>query len=678
MLDALATLGTEPLRFGIDTGEHAQHLALTELMNIVLNDLELGAKESAELSARLDTLVNEPDNLIALSSYGYSTEVYAEVEKLLAKMDLSEFIGNTRIPFSGFLSAFNDVVGFNDPNSPLFAVTKGLLVPLETQINNAKQAVTAQGDKAVRSMLSLRFRLLNRLMKLPGLSAQRSAAMSVWGQAQFSDGKVVLNQDFSAQAKSMNARYHQLLMEAQSTNAAMAGLVIGSREHTKLSKTLRGLDKQIARYIESMPVLFSEYESKAIGKYSFANAVNKIDSKFDSIGRMDFVVAALNAINVVSQMVALQEAVASAPNPDTRRQEMTLGYSTAWMINATGATIKGIALNEIKSQSARFALMDNTIQVLKSGCVKNISTAQILTVERYLTHSLIAGVAGVMAAGLEGWQTMEDFIDSKSSSERWLLVAKTSALGMQAFSWGGLAYQTLRARVGGLLIGQVLQGWMLSLNFWGAALYAVVTIVQLVTQKTPLEKWLNHSIWGKEPDPGLSAEDEYHDLIKLINQPSMHTRPIRRVMPQEHSMNAITVGFEQSITVVVPNAYPGEVVTLGIGAGYALSDYRSFTPAELASGQWLQDPKEPTLYQYRLPLPRLVNVVVAQGQGIIKQERINVFVARQDDNPYSDSDKLASLYQAQTLAGASEHKEMVENETLSLSQNDKVQLEVPQ
>ncbi|MDK9756714.1 hypothetical protein KIV40_15190, partial [Vibrio sp. D173a] len=269
LMAALTTLGTEPLRFGLDMGEHTHHLALSTLMDGVLNDLELSAQQSEALSDELDALITEPDNLMSLASYGFSPEIYVKAHDLLNSMDLSEFVGSTRIPVAGFLSAFNDVVGFSDPDSPLFAATKGLLVPLEKQINQAKQAVTTQGDKAVRSMLSLRFRLLNRLMKLPGLSAQRSMAMAVWGQTQLSDGKVLLNDGLSAEQQAANARYHQLLMEAKSTNAALSGAVVGSREHGQLSKTLRGLEKQISRHIEAIPVLFREYESKAVGKYSF-------------------------------------------------------------------------------------------------------------------------------------------------------------------------------------------------------------------------------------------------------------------------------------------------------------------------------------------------------------------------------------------------------------------------
>ena len=493
-------------------------------------------------------------------------------------------------------------------------------------------------------------------------------------QTQLSEGKVLLNEGLSAELQAANARYHQLLMEAKSTNAALLGAVVGSREHGQLSKALRGLEKQISRHIESIPVLFREYESKAVGKYSLTEAASKLDSQFDRIGRVDFVVASLNLINVVSQMQKLQALQESAPHPDTRRQEMTLGYSVAWFINNTGAVIKGLSLSKIQSDTD---LMATSLKSLLSSKSNEFRAANVLTADRYVAHSLIAGVAGVMAAGLEGWQTMEDFAASRSSSERWLLGAKATALFGQFVSWGALAFQAVRSRYGMLFVGLVLQGWMLAANFWGAALYAVVTVAQLMTQRTPLETWLNHSVWGKEPDGNLNAADEYHALLKLLNQPTIQSIPTKRHIAKTDSMTDTMVNFEQGITLLLPNVYEGEVVTLSVGAGFGVSDYQHFMPQELTQGKWLKDDKEPTLRRYHLPLPSAVQVLVAQGQGIVKQERVNVFVGRQTNNPYDESDKLASFYQRQTLAGVSEQKAMVESDVPSLIDNHKVQLEVP-
>ncbi|WP_339384648.1 hypothetical protein, partial [Vibrio neptunius] len=206
----------------------------------------------------------------------------------------------------------------------------------------------------------------------------------------------------------------------------------------------------------------------------------------------------------------------SAPYPDTRRQQTTVGYSIAWFVNNTGAVLKGLSLSKVQSKSE---LMGRTLKQLKAT-KSAFDIADVLNVERYIAHSLIAGAAGVLAAGLEGWQVVEDFSSSKSTSQTLLLVAKAGALGIQAVSWGGLVVNSLRTRLGLIFVGEVLQGWMLALNFWGAALYAAVTILLLLTKRTPLETWLRHSIWGKEPDFNRSAVDEYHALLALLNQPS--------------------------------------------------------------------------------------------------------------------------------------------------------------
>ncbi|MDA0120951.1 hypothetical protein, partial [Vibrio sp. T11.5] len=492
-------------RFGLDVGEHAHHLVLSTLMDAVLNELELSAQQVPELSDSIDELLTEPNNLLGLAVYGFSSEIYAATDQLLKGVTFSDFTGQTRIPLSGFISAFNDVIGFSDPNSALFTATKSLLIPLERQINQATQAVKDQGDKAVRSLQMLRFRIINRVMKLPGLSARRAMAMSLWGQAQLSQGKVFLNQGLSAQTQAANGRYHQLLMEAHSANIALSKLPADSPDYRRMSKSLRQINKQISRYVESIPSVFSEYRSQTVGKYTFSNAASSISHAFERLGGTDLVVASLNLINIASQIQTLQEMEKSAPYPDTRRQQTTVGYSIAWFVNNTGAVLKGLSLSKIQSNSDLMTTSLKQIKAAKSA----FKIADMLNVERYIAHSLIAGAAGVLAAGLEGWQVVEDLSASKSSSQTLLLVAKAGALGIQMVSWGGLVVNSLRTRLGLIFVGEVLQGWMLAINFWGAALYAAVTILLLLTKQTPLETWLRHSVWGKEPDFNRSAADEY-------------------------------------------------------------------------------------------------------------------------------------------------------------------------
>ncbi|NRB67345.1 MAG: LysM peptidoglycan-binding domain-containing protein [Vibrio sp.] len=676
VIKAISALGTDPRRFGLDVGEHAHHLVLSTLMDAVLNELELSAQQVPELSDSIDELLIEPDNLLGLAVYGFSSEIYAATDQLLKGVTFSDFTGQTRIPLSGFISAFNDVIGFSDPNSALFTATKSLLIPLERQINQATQAVKDQGDKAVRSLQMLRFRIINRVMKLPGLSARRAMAMSLWGQAQLSQGKVFLNQGLSAQTQAANARYHQLLMEAHSTNIALSKLPADSPDYRRMSTSLRGVNKQISRYVESIPPVFSEYRSQTVGKYTFSNAASSVSHAFDRLGGTDLVVASLNLINITSQIQTLQEMEKSAPYPDTCRQQTTVGYSIAWFVNNTGAVLKGLSLSKIQGNAE---LMESSLKILKTNKIKGVEAIDVLNAERYIAQSLIAGVAGVLAAGLEGWQVVEDYSASKSTLEKALLGAKAGALGIQAVSWGGLVVNSLRTRLGLIFVGEVLQGWMLAINFWGAALYAAVTILLLLTKRTPLETWLRHSIWGKEPDFNRSAVDEYHALLALLNQPSIQFRTTARRIDRAKSSHSATVHFKQEMTILLPNAYDNEAVTLSIESGFPPSDYQNFTAHTLFSGQVTRDKNEPTLCRYHLLLPQPLQHLVAQGQGTIRQERLNVFVGRHANNPYDNGNALVSVYQAQTLAGVSEHKTMpaLAESKLSLMPTHQVQLRLP-
>ncbi|NRB70188.1 MAG: hypothetical protein HRU48_23040 [Vibrio sp.] len=138
VIEAITALGTDPRRFGLDVGEHDHHLVLSTLMDAVLNDLELSVQHVAELNDSIDKLLTDPDNLLGLASYGFSSEIYVATNQLFKDLAFSDFTNETRIPLSGFISAFNDVIGFSDPNSALFTLTKNLLIPLERQINLQK------------------------------------------------------------------------------------------------------------------------------------------------------------------------------------------------------------------------------------------------------------------------------------------------------------------------------------------------------------------------------------------------------------------------------------------------------------------------------------------------------------------------------------------------------------
>ena len=674
LISALETLGNDPLRMGIDIAQHDHQITLNTLLDCILNDLDLSSQSCPELHERIDQLIIAPENLLGLTTSFFSSEIYAQTENLISQLDLSQFAENSRIPIGGFMSAFNDIIGFDDPNSPLFTMTKGLLVSLDTIIENAKKATAVKGDKALHAMQMLRFRILNRVMKLPGLAARRSMAMAVWAQLYLRGGKVQLNKLSHADRFGTNI-YHHMSIEAGVLQKTLKTQMKGSPEYVKTSTELKDLNQRVSQFIDETPLVFEAYQDHQVGKHEFSSKAQNLSQKWDSVGRMDFVVSSLNLINVFNQMMSLQQIVESVPYPDTRRQELTLAYSTAWFINAVGSNLKGLSINNLKTETK---LLDRSLKQIKAS--QSPTVAQTVHAEQYIARSLIAGVAGVIAVGLEGWQSIEDFYQSKDSAEKALLAVKTLALSTQGFSWITLAIRSLMSRYVGLAIGGVLQGWMLAANFWGAALYGVVTIILLLTEKTPLEKWLKHSVWGKEPDPALSAEDEFFNLITLINQPSVHTQVLsRNVMPLASPYDTTTqVEIEQRLTFTLPNTYAGDTIALGIEVKPAGKAAQPFGAQEIAAGQWRQDPNEPSTYSYQLVLPRPIRQTVSYHAST-EPSKIRIFVLKDMDNPYqTNSDTTrSSIYQTQFAAGVNVTQEMVKLDAINLSQHTIIEVEVP-
>ncbi|MDN3611127.1 toxin VasX [Vibrio ostreicida] len=690
LVSALKTLGNDPRHLGLDIGEHDHQYTLSTLMNCILHVFDLGASacsndeedegegesKGKNLNKRIEELLTNPDNLAGVASNYFSSKVYAKVEDLVASIDLGELGQNNAIPLGGFLAAFNDVVGFNDPNSALFTATKTLLVPVEEIVNNAKAAVAVKGDKAIDAMQLMRFKLVNRLANVPGLTARRNMAMSLWGQVQASGGKLSLEDEFPEREKGTSQKYHKLLKSAFEAQKALKAETKGSKEYQRKNDVLKNLNKKVAHFVGNTPKLFRGYQDSQMNKHVFSDKVNDLSKKWDVVGGMDIVVSTLSVINVLVQISALQKAVADAPYPDTRRIKMTVSYSAVWMVNIIGAQVRGMAFRKLPTTSRFLAHSLDDIKV-KPG--KEFTKSNTLHAEKFIARSILAGAAGVIAAGLEGWQIIEDYNASNDRLEKALIILKGGALVGQGSNWGFVAFQALRSRYLGLAIGRSMAGWAMSFNIWGAALYLVVTFLISLTQKTPLETWLLNCVWGKEPDPDLSAEEEFFKLYRLINQPSVQSQLLKRKMMPLSSFSATSteVFIDQSITITLPNTYEYDKIAMTCFIDSRGREREVLSAQDWARGVWSKDSEESTTYYFKLTLPRTLRHIVTYHERS-EPPQINLIVLKDLDSPYQDDPEQFSstIYQSKLQAGFNQNKAMVILDAIPLNHKP-IMLEVP-
>ncbi|WP_076589140.1 LysM peptidoglycan-binding domain-containing protein [Vibrio ostreicida] len=690
LVSALKTLGNDPRHLGLDIGEHDHQYTLSTLMNCILHVFDLGASacsndeedegesKGKNLNKRIDELLTNPDNLAGVASSFFSSDIYFKAEELVASIDLGDLAQNNAIPLGSFMAAFNDVMGFDDPDSRLFAATKALLVPVEEVVNKAKAAVAVKGDKALDAMKLMGFKLVNRLANVPGLSARRNMAMSLWGQVQASGGTLSLEDEFPERKQKTSQKYHKLLKSAFEAQKALKAETKGSKEYQRKNDVLKRLNKEVTRFIEKTPKLFRAYQDSQMGKHVFSDKVNDLSKKWDGVGRMDAVVSTLSVINVLVQMSALQKAVADAPYPDTHRLKMTVGYSSAWMINIIGGQMRGMAFSQIKTEASLLNKSLNQIKA-KAGTSKVFSTKNALHAEKFIARSILAGAAGVIAAGLEGWQVMEDYNASNDRLEKNLLRFKGIALGAQGAHWTAVALRALGSRYLGFAIGGAMSGWLLAINFWGAALYLVVSVLISLSQKTPLETWLLNCVWGKEPDPDLSAEEEFFKLNQLINKPSVQSKVLYQTVASLSlsSLEEAEVLFDQSITLMLPNTYHNDKIAITCFIDAPGRGRQVLSAQYLARGVWSRNANEPTTYFYQLDLPRTPRSFAPYSQHS-GPSQINLIVLKDLDSPYQDDPEQFSstIYQSKLHIGSNQNKDMVVLDAIPLNHKP-IMLEVP-
>ena len=701
LLEAFITLGNDLRQFGYDIGNANHQVGFSELMDPILSDLYLSKEMSEPVKTIVDELISSPKNLIGLVPYLYSEDLYVAVEELTKQYDfqtkMEEMSSNGRLPFSAFLAAFNDVIGFNGKGM-LFTKTKNALVPVENIINNLKEALTKTGDKVFSPVARILFRVGSHNM---GSSNPYVSKLST--------ASVLFTYDCIFELDIRNNPKHKTSFDTLKRQFEEAEKQKNNLEIYKNSKeyTLKGYNKRKQTFKNTQKNIFSAQEkflnNQDVVKFT-TRTRSAVSQKFDVVGRWDGIVSFLNLINVYCQLEALQSMPGNASKEDIADHQLTIAYSSAWFINAVAGTIRSLTLNKVLSKKA---VKSESFSALRSGS-STATHADIKLGQRYLTSSLIAGISGVIAIGLEGWQTFQQLSKSTDSVEKKLLVMKGTGLALQGLNWGPLIYRTLGARFLSSAIGEVLLGWMLAFSFWGAALYLVATILLVLNEKTPLEAWLADCVWGIDPDFSLSAEQEFHNLIAILYAPKIETTLLEKTFKRVSPLREVN-GFYHQLIITLSNPRPNEKIWLGVGikSSQAFSKTYWLTQEELnkpldekqktilqkkAEGKTLNIDKHLSWEGYsadgnqiflRVILPKPLTIIAERSASTVIHDQLNVYIKREHSNPYNItvSNPLSITYQVQTLATGLKDKsqqQMKEEKPSNLPDIEFMILQVPE
>ncbi|QUJ69764.1 LysM peptidoglycan-binding domain-containing protein (plasmid) [Photobacterium sp. GJ3] len=688
LVDAFHTLGTEPLHLGIDL-VNPEHMGyLITLISDMLDVLSVTSQQREEAEEKLlNALVQEqPDNLLALVPTFFSSDVYLELDKLLSEASLLQAIKGSNVAIGGAMSAFNDVIGFSlDDQSTILIKTKGLLLPLDQLIESAKASAVMRGAKGTALLSKHLYSTVALLLRSKKIIAGRNAAMATWAAQKIAEGEIEINGRFREETRRLQQRFNDLSKEYLDLKETLKHQTEGSKNYKKTSKRMDKIAKKLAKLVKKTPVFFKAYKQHA-GETWMYDASKSASEKFSDIGRMDLVVAGLNAINFLIQMETLVKMNANTPYPDTKLQEQTVVYSAAWLVNSTAAMLRGLSLNQLQGESR---LLERSLKYINSEKgIRRFSGAQRKLANQYIQRSMTAAFAGVVAAGLEAWQTVEAFKKADFAEDKVVLGLKTLVLTGQFLSWGGLGFNSLLSRGVGLALSRVLLGWMVAANFWLGLAYMAITAYQILFYKTPMESWLRRSIWGKEPKQDWTAAEEYRELLSLINQPSIQSALVRRSVQTLRSDSAATVVIEseQQFTLFFPRLQEGDSIGLAVNVGHGnqngmaktdTTNSRHLSAAELQAGRW--EKKDDGLY-YQVKLPFLLKQYINYRSKPFS-EIVQVFVICMEEDPYAENDdedinNVSTIYQFQFKPGDLPQTEMAKLKSLLPSQHQLARIEV--
>ena len=699
LLDALEILAPQPTHFGLDEHTSDTQLTLCELMDKILQQMSMGAHyldtvdnftedDFKENNKRINGLINDPNTLIGLTNYFFSKEFYLEQQKLVEPLSIPEMINSNRVPIAGFLAAFNDVIGFNGEQSRVFEAARKTAMPLQKLIQSLKNI----SDRSVEQIHAVRFNFINRLAKVPGAASLKNTAMAVWGQNQVADNEIRLNKKLTKQELAIK-QYHQGVAKAiKDTRRTMSKISLANEDFREYRDTLDKLLTEQEEIIKKHPLLFDEVKNTRTGEvhsyknqptqgevHAYKNQPTQKKVSFSSIGGMDFVVASLNLINLLYVIADQQNAINSVPFADDKDKKFAVVFSAAWFINNVSATIRAIELGRIGNNTE---IMKSSYRALTQG---GMASGEAGIAVRFVNHSLIASAAGVIAAGLEGVQVVKDFMAERDWTNKSLLIAK--GIGIAGFigSWGTTGYRTLLTRFFAAELASSIAARAIGANFWGAVIYLIASVLLIIFNKTQYEKWLRYCIWGKNPDLDMSAVEEYSKLIQLVQQPMVKCIFERQAI--DRGLNTATLNVKSTISVYLPNSCENEKLSLYVGVGSNMNNFTMLTNYDIKF-DWnlpkltnvqergnqsekmpedkiesMQDAnkavqKEPNMNCVNLHFKTQL-MHFAQGVGASQEiPRINIFVRREDNNPYENGSKIKYYYQSKCLLGQDDFKNM--------------------
>ncbi|OOF25670.1 hypothetical protein BZJ19_08540 [Salinivibrio proteolyticus] len=555
-MHGLKQLSTEPAIMGADN-QDTDHLVY--LLSLVSQYL-VGVKHAinneeaqAELNKVLD--FDQPDNLLALASVGFSKDNWQALNDEVQKIE-HHFIGLDKPgDMLALFSAIANYDGFTgDVRIQEKEWFKSLAEPVKKSFAALQHAVSGAAEQTWRAITNLLFPSQMNTTNSPAgmISNLRLVILEAIVNP---EAIVAHNPDYPAQVSAWQRKVNAEVAIITRISKPPVGQPIPKNHQIQ---TMHAAQQRLQKLLSSeLPQMVTvKYQAvNDAAKKMLNQAIERIWQKgtqaaqtsWNKLGKMGGIVAILNIWNSASVLHNIRYKAEQHPetslwaNPALR--EAT--YSTAYAVSAISAVWRDAAWEKIMT---RQSLLSEPMKVALKSSTHSYEVRQSLKI--FAKTTAMVSLFGLLASGLETLDSGEKVLDSSNVPMETLgYVLKGISTTAQALVFFIQLGANVFSRLGILStsIGSIIATWMLSALMVAGIAYLIAIVVINVFKRSEIEKWLLHSTWGKQPSQWEYLE-ELKRLDQVIHKPQIRLNVIPSRRPSQW-MDAGTAQWQLELTL---------------------------------------------------------------------------------------------------------------------------------
>ncbi|ODP97660.1 T6SS effector BTH_I2691 family protein [Salinivibrio sp. SS2] len=551
----LKQLSTDPVIVGVDN-QDTDHLVY--LLSLVSQYL-VGVKHAinneeaqAELNKVLD--FDQPDNLLALASVGFSKENWQALNDEVQKIE-HHFIGLDKPgDMLALFSAIANYDGFTgDVRIQEKEWFKSLAEPIKKSFAALQHAASGAAEQTWRATTNLLFPSQMNTTNSP-LGMISNLRLVILEAIVNPEAIVAHNPDYPAQVSAWQRKMNaEVAIITRISQPPVGQPTPKNHQIQTMHAAQQRLQKLLSSELPQMVTVKYQAVNDA-AKKMLNQAIERIWQKgtqaaqtsWNKLGKMGGIVAILNIWNSASVLHNIRYKAEQHPetslwaNPALR--EAT--YSTAYAVSAISAVWRDAAWEKMVGDKK---LLERS---LSEALERTPSASKAATLKTFAKTTAMVSLFGLLATGLETLDSGEKVLDSSNAPMETLGYAlkgvSTTAqalvffiqLGANIFSRFGILSTS---------ISSIIATWMLSTLMVAGIAYLIAIVVINVFKRSEIEKWLLHSTWGKQPSQWEYLE-ELKRLDQVIHKPQIRLNATPSLRPSQW-MDAGTEQWQLELTL---------------------------------------------------------------------------------------------------------------------------------